>query len=184
MGGLLTATAIYALSSLLFGHLVEAGANIIQHTIAYPCVPGTPPLLAFLMGVKGSNSHLTMYFHITAVCLSVLFMIGSDIFVRFSRHSQPTPANAPTTIVNTIPFSTLNTSIALTIVVNVILHMFGVTLVMGVHATLIMATLLLTNKRALNHLRLRLRQNFDSLSIGRSNRVVSIALVPIRDFRA
>ena len=161
-----------------------------------------------------------MYFHITCVGLIVLFMIGSDFFLRFSRRSQPTPADAPTIIVNTIPFSNLNTSISLTIGVNIILSMFGVTLVMGFHASLILATLLVTNKSARKHLRLRLRQNFDSLSIGRnsnhqlrrrqnldalsngrnsdlrqnmellsigrSNRVepvVSIALIPIRDFR-
>ena len=79
------------------------------------------------MGVKGSNSHVIKYFHITAASLTVLFMIGSDIFVRFSHRSEPTLANAPTAIVNTIPFSNLNTSIAVTIAVNIVSAMFGVT---------------------------------------------------------
>ena len=177
----------------------------IQH-ITNPYVSGKPPgpFLARLMDVKGTNSHVIKYFHITAASLTVLFMIGSDIFVRFSHRSEPTLANAPTAIVNTIPFSNLNTSISLTIGLNIILSMFGVTLVMGVHATLILATLLVTNKSARKHLRLRLKQKFDSLSIGRNNNhllrlrhnlealsigrsgqvepVVSIALVPIRDF--
>ena len=157
--------------------------------------------MASLMDVKSSNSHVIMYFHITLASLTVLFMIGSDIFVRFSRHAQPTQANASSIIINTIPFSTLNISIALTMVVNIIARIFGETLVLGVHASLILATLLVTNKMAQKHLRLRLRQNYDSLTIGRSNNlrllqnmdsftirrsnrvepVVSVALVPIRD---
>ena len=171
----------------------------------HPSVLGKPPFVAFLMGEKGSNSHLITYFHITAASLTVLFMTGSAVFVRFSRRSTPTPANAPTTIVNTIPFSNLNTSIALTIAVHIISNMLGVTLVMGVHGSLILATLLSTNKGARKHLQHRLRQNVDSLTIGRSvnlrlhlsqkmeslgigrsHRVepaVSVALVPIRDFR-
>ena len=147
------------------------------------------------------------YFHITCATLTALFMIGSDIFVRFYRRSQPTQVNAPSsTIVNTIPFSNLNTSIALTMIVHIISNMLGVRLVRdGVSASLILATLLLTNKGAGKHLRIRLRQKFDSLTIGRINNfrlgvrqnfesltigrshrvepVVTIALVPIRDFR-
>ena len=151
--------------------------------------PGEPPFfLALLMDVEGSNFHVIIYSHIICASLTVIFMIASDIFVRFSRRSEPTLANAPTTIINTIPFSTLNISIALTLVVNIISGMFGIRLVMGVHASLILATLLFTNKRARKHLRLRLRQNFDSLTVGRtSNRVepvVSISLLPIGHFRA
>ena len=141
------------------------------------------------MDVEEPKSHLMIYFHATSATLTVLFMIGSDIFVRFSRRSQPTPANASTsTIINTIPFSTLNISIALTVVVNMIMSMFGATMVNGMQSSLILAALLVTNRKARKHVRIRMRQNIDSLTIGRlsSNRVepaVSIALVPIRDFR-
>ena len=123
------------------------------------------------MDVKmGSNSHVIEYFHITCVSLTFLFMICSDTFVRFSRQSPPTSANPNhTTIINTIPFSNLNTSIALTIVVHIISNMLGVRLFMGVHASLVLATLLLTNKRVGKHLRIRLRQKFDSLTVGRSD---------------
>ena len=117
------------------------------------------------MNVKGSKYHVIKYFHLIAVGLTVLFMIGSAVFVRFSRHSQPTSANAPTTIVNPIPFSSLNTSIALTLALNIILRFFGVKMVLGVHASLILTILLVTNKRSLKHLRLRLRQNIDSFTI-------------------
>ena len=211
--GLLTTTTIYVLSALIFSHLAEAGAKTnILNTILHPCVSGIPPFLAFLMDVKSPNFHLIFYFHITFISLTLLFMIGSDIFVRLYRRSKPTPVNAPSsTLVNPIPFLTLNISIVLTIVVNIVAKMFGLTLfnnntgntvILGELASLILATLLLTNKGALKHLRLRLRQNFDSATIGRSsslplfvrktieslrnNRVepvVSIALVTVRDFR-
>ena len=143
--------------------------------------------MALLMDVEEPKSHVIIYFHATSASLTVLFMIGSDIFVRFSRRSQPAPANASTTIINTIPFSTLNISIALTVVVNIIMSMFGATMINGMQSSLILAALLVTNRKARKHVRIRVRQNIDSLTIGRlsSNRVepvVSIALVPIRDF--
>ena len=151
-----------------------------------PCVPGKAPFLALLMDVESPKSHVMIYFLVTSASLTFLFMLASDIFVRISRiSSQPSPPNAsPTIIINTIPFSTLNISIALTIVVNIIMITFGVVLAPGIPATLLLATLLTTNKKARKHLRLRLRQKIDSLTIGRRNRVepiVSIALVPIRD---
>ena len=159
--------------------------------IAFSCVTGKASFLAMLMDAEGSksNSHVNVYFHITSASLTVLSMIVSHTVVRFSRRSQPSSDNASTAIINTIPFSTLNISVALALFVNIILAMFGVTLVNGLMASLILAGLLVTNKKARKHLRLRLRQNIDSLTIGRSrsNRVdpavVSIALVPVRDFR-
>ena len=188
LGGIFTATLIYILSALALTHLLGAGTNIHVHSNAHPCVPGKAPFLALLMDVEEPKSHVIIYFHATSATLTVLFMIGSDIFVRFSRRSQPTPANASTTIINTIPFSTLNISIALTIVANVITSMFGVTMINGMQSSMILAALLVTNRAARKHVRIRLRQNIDSLTIGRlsTNRVepvVSIALVPIRDFR-
>ena len=169
-----------------------------------------------------SNSHVVVYFHIAAATLTFLSIIGSDIFVRVSRRlqpssqpnsQQPSSTNASTVIVNTIPFSTLNLSIALAVVVNIISAILGVWLVNGLQASMILAGLVVTNKNVRKHLRLRLRQNMDSLTIGRSNQVqpigqgqgqgqgqdlrqnldsatrnrvepvVSIALVPVRDFR-
>ena len=168
-----------------------------------------------------SNSHVNVYFHIAAASLTFLFIIGSDIFVRFSRRSESSsqPNSQPSsTIVNTIPFSTLNISMTLAIVSSISSAILGVWSGNGLQASLILAGLVATNKNARKHLRLRLRQNMDSFTIGRSNRVepvdvvlcqgqipdqdpgqnldsftigrrirvkpeVSIALVPMRDFR-
>ena len=69
---------------------------------------------------------------------------------------------------------------------NVILNLFGIRVKRGVQLSLILAALLVTNKKAQKHLRTRLRQKMDSLSIGRSSRVeplVSIALVPVQPER-
>ena len=105
---------------------------------------------------------------------------------------MPLTSNASTTIINTIPFSTLNISIALAIVVNVILNigrMFGIGVYFGngVQVSLFLAALLATNRKAKKHLRARLQQNLDTLTVGRSFRVdpaaISAALVVVRDFR-
>ena len=130
------------------------------------------------MDVPGSRSHLILYFHLASRLLTVLFMICAEIIARFSRYSQPIPANSTTTINNAIPFSTLNISMALTIGFNIILNMFGLSVVNGIQLSVVLAALLGTNAKARKHLRLRLRQNLDSLTVGRSSRVepeVSIA---------
>ena len=69
---------------------------------------------------------------------------------------------------------------ALTIALNIILNMFGLSLVNGIQLSVVLAVLLGTNKKARTHLRIRLRQNLDSLTVGRNSRVepeVSIACV-------
>ena len=137
-----------------------------------------------LLEVEGSTSAPALFFHIMSGSLTALAMLGSEIYARISLSSMPLTS---TTIINTIPFSTLNISIALTIVVNVTLNMFGVYFGSGVQISLILAALLATNRKARKHLRARLQRSIDSLTVGRSCRVepaaISIALVPVRDFR-
>ena len=150
-------------------------------------------LLAMLMDVQKSKSHLILYFHLTSGGVTGLFMIGSEIVASFSRRSQPTPANTNTAfnnnqplIINPLPFSTMNITIALTIVVNIILNIFGFPVVNGSQLSLVLLALLVTNKKARKHLQIRFRQNMASYTVGRSSRVtpvVSIALVPIRDLQ-
>ena len=160
------------------------------------CVPEKPPFLAMLMEVEGSSSAPALVFHIMSGSLTALAMVGSEIFARCSLSSMPLTSNASTTtIINTIPFSTLNISIALAIVVNVTLNMFGVYFGSGVQISLILAALLATNRKARKHLRARLQRSIDSLTVGRidsltvgrSCRVepvtIAVALVPVRDFR-
>ena len=146
-----------------------------------------PPLAMLLdKDIPSSRSHVILYFHATSSTLTALSMIGSEIIARFSRRLQPISTNPSPTIINAIPFSTLNISIALTIVVNIILTILGLNVVNGIQLSVVLAALLATNKKARKHLRIRLRQNLDSFTVGRSSKVapvVSIALVPIRDFR-
>ena len=155
-------------------------------------VPGKPLLLAMLMDVPESKSHVIPFFHIGLSGVTALLMIVSEIVARFYRSSQPIPASTNTTnqalIVNPLPFSTLNIAIALSIVFNIILYIFGLSIVNGSQLALVLLALLVTNKKARKHLRNRLRQNMDSFTVGRSSRVgpvVSIALVnlPTRDLQ-
>ena len=141
-----------------------------------------------LMEVEGSSSAPVLFFHIMSASLTALAMVGSEIYARCSLSSMPLTSNASTTIINTIPFSTLNISIALAIVVNVTLNIgFEVYFGNGVQISLILAALLATNRKARKHLRARLQRNLDTLSVGRSFRVhpaaISAALVTVRDFR-
>ena len=140
------------------------------------------------MGVqKSAKSPVILFFHLTSSGVTVLFVIGSEIVARFSRRSQPNPANTNTTfnnnqalIINPLPFSTLNIAIALKIIVNIILNIFRLSVLNGSQLSLVLLALLVTNKKARKHLRIRLRQNMESFTVGRSSRVgpvVSIALV-------
>ena len=138
------------------------------------------------MGLEVPETHVMIFFHAISSSLTVLLMIASEIYVRFSQHgSQSISTNVSTTIINTVPFLTLNISIALTVFFGIISNIFGVSLV-NTEPTLTLAAMLATNKMARKHLRLRFRQNMDSLTIGRTNRVepvIAVALVPIREIR-
>ena len=141
-----------------------------------------------LLSLLSMLSLLFFLFLLFTIWITISHQVGSEILARFSRRSTPLPpSNASTTIINTIPFSTLNVSIALTIVVNIVLNMFGISFGSGVQISLILAALLATNKKARKHLRARLQRNMDSFSIGRSCKVepatISVALVPVRHFR-
>ena len=139
-----------------------------------------------LKGDHGSNSSsVYFYFHLISVILTAIVMVGSEIVARLSL--TPLPANNPSsTIINTIPFLTLNISLALALVFNVILTLSGIHLASGVQLSLFLAALLARNKKAQKHLRNRLRQKIDSCFIGRRSRVepvVTIAFVPVREFQ-
>ena len=143
--------------------------------------------MSMLKGDHGSNSSsVYFYFHLISVILTAIVMVGSEIVARFSL--TPLPANNPSsTIINTIPFLTLNISLALAIVFNVILTLSGIRPASGVQLSLTLAALLVRNKKAQKHLRSRLRQKIDSCFIGsrgsRVEPVVTIALVPVTELK-
>ena len=138
------------------------------------------------MGLEVPETHVMIYFHAISSSLTVLLMIASEIYVRFSQHgSQSISTNVSTTIINTVPFLTLNISITLTVFFGIIVNIFGVSLV-NTEPTMVLVAMLATNKMARKHLRLRFRQYMDSITIGRTNRVepvIAVALVPIREIR-
>ena len=148
---------------------------------------GEAPFVALLMGLEVPETHVMIYFHAISSSLTVLLMIASEIYVRFSQHgSQSISTNVSTTIINTVPFLTLNISMALTVFFGIIINIFGVSLVNTEPTLITLAAMLATNKMARKHLRLRFRQYMDSLTIGRTNRVepvIAVALVPIREIR-
>ena len=142
------------------------------------------------MGLEVPETHVMIYFHAISSSLTVLLMIASEIYVRFSQHgSQSISTNcnvSTTTIINTVPFLTLNISMAVTVFFGIIINIFGVSLVNTEPTLITLAAMLATNKMARKHLRLRFRQYMDSLTIGRKNRVdpvIAVALVPIRGIR-
>ena len=142
------------------------------------------------MGLEVPETHVMIYFHAISSSLTVLLMIASELYVRFSQHgSQSISTNcnvSTTTIINTVPFLTLNISMALTVFFGIIINIFGVSLVNTEPTLITLAAMLATNKMARKHLRLRFRQYMDSLTIGRTNRVqpvIAVALVPIREIR-
>ena len=87
-------------------------------------------------------------------------------------------------IVNHIPFFTLNFSIVLVLVVQTVtVVFFEFRAPFWLNASVVLTTILVTNKGARAHVATRLRQQIDSFTIGGNNanhQVVEIALVPLR----
>ena len=121
-----------------------------------------------LLDVEASKSHVIIYFHIMAGSTTAFFVIVSEIVACFSRGSS-TPNTAT---INTIPFLTLNTSLALTMVVNIILgFLFGIPLSKGTQSSLILASLVVTNKNVRKHVKHRFRQKLAFLFIRTSSSI-------------
>ena len=91
---------------------------------------------------------------------------------------------SPGFIVNNIPFFTLNMSIVLAIVVQVVAAVFvGFLFPFWLTFSAVATTILVTNKLARKHVASRLRQQIDTFTIGGNNTahpVVSIAVLPLR----
>ena len=87
-------------------------------------------------------------------------------------------------VLNHIPFFTLNMSIVLIMVVQIVtMIFFEFSLPFWLIISAVITTILVTNKGARAHVALRLRQQIDSFTIGGNNTVhpvVEIALVPLR----
>ena len=118
---------------------------------------------------------------------TVLVMITSEIFARAMRPTTTIvhPICSAGFIINHIPFLSLNFSIALPILVHVVTSVFFESLEgpFYLYMSVLLTTLIVTNKLARKHLASRLRQQIDTFTIGGNNTVppfVEIALVPLR----
>ena len=137
--------------------------------------------MALLTNVTLPESHEMIYVHAIFVGLA-LFLFCSDIFVRCRHRPEPAQVNSSPTITNTIPFSTLNLSIAVTLLASLTMKIFAITHTNKLLTSLLLVGFILTNKKARKHLQHRLRQKIDSFTIGRGNSVqpvVSVALVQL-----
>ena len=149
---------------------------------AEPSVSGKIYFVALLMDVTLPESHELIYVHAIFVGLALLFLFCSDIFVRCCHRPDSAHVNSSPTITNTIPFSTLNISIALTLLADLTMKIFAITHASKLLVSLLLVGFILTNKKARKHLQHRLRQKIDTFTIGRGNSVqpvVSVALVQL-----
>ena len=131
---------------------------------------------------------LGLLFHRVTIGATLLIMAVSEVSARLMRPAT-TAVHLPGpeddfVVENNIPFSSLNLSIMIGIIViivrDVVFNSYGAR---GIPISAVLATLLVSNKKARKHILLRLRQKIDSLAIGSNNSVhpaVSVALVELR----
>ena len=120
--------------------------------------------------------------------VTFLTMVTAEICAYVMR-----PASTSTTIqpvcsvgfvVNNIPFVTLNFSVVISLVLQTVTKVFfEIQLPFWFNVSVLITSILVTNKGARAHVATRLRQKIDSFAIGGNNTVhpvVEIALVPPR----
>ena len=118
-------------------------------------------------------------------------MAGSELSARLMHpkstaiHPLPGPADHVVVIKENIPFSSLNLSIVLVIIVIIVRDaVFNAYGARGIPISAVLTTLLVSNKKAQKHVLLRLRQKLDVIAIGGNNTVhpvLTISLSQVRD---
>ena len=123
----------------------------------------TAELCAFVMRPKSTNVHPCAPLHTASAII------------------QPAVCSVGF-IVNNIPFFTLNLSIILIMVVQMVTNVFfEFSSPFWLNASVLVTTIFVTNKGARGHVALRLRQRIDSFTNGGNvHPIVEIALVPLR----
>ena len=172
---------VYIASFFLLAHIIEPGA--ILERVYF--------LAGDLFDQEGSKSasisvaKLTSMFILFSSGVTAFAMVISEICAQIMRPASTIihPVCSAGFIVNNIPFFSLNFSIVLEIVVQLVTAVFFKFLVpFWLHASVVVATILATNKGARKHVASRLRQHIDTFTIGGNNTVhpiVEIALVPL-----
>ena len=150
---------------------------------------------------------VSLFFHRAMVGLTAVVMVTSELCACIMRPASTSVIIPPHPVAlcsvgfvaNNIPFLSLNLSIVLGMLANIVLNVTaysnGAT---GIQFSTILACLLASNKKARKHVILRLRQKYDTLGIGHwtcnivtcpncdiggnnaVDPIVSIALVPLR----
>ena len=132
--------------------------------------------VVFLAGEDGS---IATMFNLLTFCVScgvtAIAMAVSEVCARVMSHNASSTVHQVSCAVlpfftNHIPFLTLNLSIIIGIIVNMaVIVVFNVTGANGVQISAILTVILVTNKEARKHVMLRLKQKFDSSTIGWTN---------------
>ena len=182
MKGLFVVNTVYIASFFILGGFLEPGFG-----------SGRVSFLSDVEVVEGPEGEvpLGLLFHRVTICVTILIMVGSELSARLMRpkstaiHPMPGPTNHFVVVENNVPFSSLNLSIVLAVIViivrDVVFNAFGAR---GIPISVVLITLLVSNKKARKHVLLRLRQKLDAIAIGGNNTVhpvVEIALAEVRD---
>ena len=130
-----------------------------------------------------SMAKLTSMFILFFSGVTAVAMVISEICALVMRPASTIihPVCSAGFIVNNIPFFSLNFSIVLGIVVQLVTAVFFEFLVpFWLHTSVIVATILATNKGARKHVALRLRQQIATFTIGGNNTVHQVVSVASR----
>ena len=182
MKGLFVVNTVYVASFFVLGGFLEPGFG--SERVSY---------LSEVEVVEGPEGEvpLGLLFHRVTICVTILIMVGSELSARLLRpkstaiHPMQSPTNNFVVVENNVPFSSLNLSIFLAVIViivrDVVFNAFGAR---GIPISVVLLTLLVSNKKARKHVLLRLRQQLDAIAVGGHNTVhpvVEIALAEVRD---
>ena len=176
--GLFVVNTVYVASFFILGGFLEPGFG--SERVSY---------LSEVEVVEGPEGEvpLGLLFHRVTICVTILIMAASEISARLMRPKSTAihPANHFVVVENNVPFSSLNLSIFLAVIViivrDVVFNAFGAR---GIPISVVILTLLVSNKKARKHVLLRLRQQLDAIAVGGHNTVhpvVEIALAEVRD---
>ena len=164
---------------------------VLTFVLAHIVKPGAFSGIYFLTGDildKPEDSTAHLMFFVFGNGVTALAMVTAEICAFIMR-----PASTSTTIqpvcsvgfvVNNIPFVTLNFSVVISLVLQTVTKVFfEIQLPFWFNVSVLITSILVTNKGARAHVATRLRQKIDSFTMGGNNTVhpvVEIALVPLR----
>ena len=153
---------VYVGSFFLLAQIIEPGALFGRVYF----------LTGDLFEQEESIAALTEVFILFSHGITALAMVTAEICARIMRPASTIiqPVCSAGFVVNSIPFFTLNLSIVLIIVVQLVTGVFlDFVLPFWLIISGLITTILVTNKGATKHVLSRLRQQIDSFTIGRNN---------------